>query len=92
MSVMLCTGANFTKKNPCLVAGIVPCYTSGLHLLTFNILEPYPSKDITLGLFFFYQVFLSLTLTTHRTAGEGRGPFFNSNSHRLSPLYYKGTD
>ena len=25
--------------------------------------------------FFFYQGFLSQTLTTHRTAGEGRGPF-----------------
>ena len=26
--------------------------------------------------FFFYQGFLSQTLTTHRTAGEGRGAFF----------------
>ena len=31
--------------------------------------------------FFFYQGFLSETLTTHRTAGEGRGPFF-------IPLYH----
>ena len=31
--------------------------------------------------FFFYQAFLSRTLTTHRTAGEGRGPFF-------TPLYH----
>ena len=31
--------------------------------------------------FFFYQGFLSWTLTTHRTAGEGRGPYF-------IPLYH----
>ena len=31
--------------------------------------------------FFFYQGFLSRTLTTHGTAGEGRGPFF-------IPLYH----
>ena len=49
MSIMLCTGANFAKKNSCLVARIVPCYTTGLHLLIFNILETYPSKDIALG-------------------------------------------
>ena len=31
---------------------------------------------VTLGyIFFFYQGFLSQTLTTHRRAGEGRGPF-----------------
>ena len=45
MSVMLCTGATFVKKN-CLVVRIVPCDTVGLYLLTFCILEPYPSKDI----------------------------------------------
>ena len=28
--------------------------------------------------FFFYQDFLSWTLTTHRTAGEGRGTIFYS--------------
>ena len=50
MSVMPCTGANFAKKNSCLVAKIVPYYTAGQHLLTFHILEPYPSKDIGLGL------------------------------------------
>ena len=50
MLVMLCTGANFAKKNACLVARIVPYYTAGLHLLTFHILEPYLSKDIALGL------------------------------------------
>ena len=31
--------------------------------------------------FFIYQGFLSQTMTTHRTAGEGRGPFF-------IPLYH----
>ena len=46
---MLCTGANFAKKNSCLVARIVLYYTAGLHLLTFHILEPYPFKDIALG-------------------------------------------
>ena len=50
MSVMLCTGANFEKKNCCLVAIIVAYYAAGLHLLIFHILEPYPSKDIALGL------------------------------------------
>ena len=30
---------------------------------------------LSLLLFFFYQGFLSRTLTIHRTAGEGRGPF-----------------
>ena len=28
--------------------------------------------------FFFYQGFLSRTLTTHRTAGEGRGPSYST--------------
>ena len=50
MSVMLCTGTTFVKKNSCLVARIVPFDTVGLHLLTFRILEPYPSKDIPLDL------------------------------------------
>ena len=50
MSVMLFTGATFVKKNSCLVARIVPFDTVGLHLLTFRILEPYPSKDIALDL------------------------------------------
>ena len=50
MSAMLCTGATFVKKNSCLGATIVPYYTVVLHLLTFHILEPYPSKDIALGL------------------------------------------
>ena len=50
VSVMLHRGTNFAKKNACLVARIVPYYTAGRHLLTFHILEPYPSKDIALGL------------------------------------------
>ena len=50
VSVMLCTGATFVKKNSCLVARIVSFDTVGLHLLTFRILEPYPSKDIALDL------------------------------------------
>ena len=45
MSVMLFTGANFVKENSWLVARIVLFETLGLHLLTFRILEPYPSKD-----------------------------------------------
>ena len=45
MSVMLFTGAKFAKKKS-LIARIVPHYTAGLHLLTFHILEPYPSKDV----------------------------------------------
>ena len=48
MSVMLCTGANFTKRNSFFVARIVSYYSAGLHLLTFHVLEPYPSKDIAL--------------------------------------------
>ena len=50
MSVMLCTGVAFVKKNSCLVARMGLFDTAGLHLLTFRILEPYPSKDIELDL------------------------------------------
>ena len=50
MSVMLCTGPTFVKINSCLVARIVTFDTAGLHLLTFHILELYPSKDIELDL------------------------------------------
>ena len=46
MSLMLCAGATFIKKNSCLVARIVSFDTVGLHLLIFRILESYPSKDI----------------------------------------------
>ena len=50
MSVMLCMGVTFVKKN-CLVAKIVSFDTARLHLLTFRILlEPYLSKDIELEL------------------------------------------
>ena len=49
MSVMFCTGATSVKINSCLVARIVS-YTVGLRLLTFRVLEPYPSEDIELDL------------------------------------------
>ena len=35
-------------------------------------------KWVQVFLFFFYQGFLSRTLTTHRTAGEGRGPSYST--------------
>ena len=54
MSVMLCTGATFVKKKSCLVARIVSFDSVGLHLVTFRILEPYPSKDI-LTLMYYYS-------------------------------------
>ena len=50
MSVMLWTGATFVKKNLCLVDRIVSYDAAGLYLLSFRILEPYPSKDIELDL------------------------------------------
>ena len=41
--------------------------------------------------FFFYQGFLSRTLTTHRTAGEGRGPSYSTlalpPAHEHSYIY-----
>ena len=46
---MLCF-ATFVNKNFYLVARIVSFDTASLHLLTFRILEPYPSKDIELDL------------------------------------------
>ena len=46
MSVMLCTGATFVKKNSCLVGRIISFDTVGLHLVTFPILEPKISKYI----------------------------------------------
>ena len=50
MLFMPCTGGTFVKKNSCLVARIASFDTTGLHLLTFCILEPYPFKDIELNL------------------------------------------
>ena len=50
MSVMLCAGATFERKNSCLVDRIVPFDAVGLHLLTFRILKPYLSKDTALDL------------------------------------------
>ena len=46
VSVMLCTGATFVRKNSFLGARIVSFDTAGLHLVTFRILVSYPSKDI----------------------------------------------
>ena len=46
MSVMLCMGATFVKKNSCRVSRIVSFDTAGLQLLAFCISEPYPSKGI----------------------------------------------
>ena len=61
MSVMLCTGATFVKKNSCLVARIVSFDTVGLHLFTFCILESYSSKDIlTIMVIFYYPLRLIL--------------------------------
>ena len=45
MSVMPCARVNFVKKNSCLVARIVSFDAVVLHLLTFHVLEPHPSKD-----------------------------------------------
>ena len=56
MSVMLCAGATFTKENSCFVTRIVPFDTVDLHLLTFRILEPYPSKDIARDLSHVIQI------------------------------------
>ena len=56
MSVILYMVATFVKKNSCLVARIVPFNIVGLYLLTFRILEPYPSKDIALDLSHIIQV------------------------------------
>ena len=54
MSVTLCTGVTFVKKNFCLVARIVSFDTAGLHLFIIlpypSILEPYPPKDTELDL------------------------------------------
>ena len=49
------------------------------HLLQSYPLQVYKSKSLFKKLdiiFFFYQGFLSRTLATHRTAGEGTGPSF----------------
>ena len=56
MSVMLCTGSTFVKKDSCLVARIAPFDTIGLHLLTFRILEQYPSDNIALDLSHVIQI------------------------------------
>ena len=59
MSVMLCTGVTFVKKNSCLAARILSFDTVGLNLLPFRILEPYPSKDtLTLMVLLYYPLSL----------------------------------
>ena len=58
LSVMLCTGAIFAKKNSCLVARIASFDTVCLHLLTFLILEPLSSKYILtiMVLWYYYSI------------------------------------
>ena len=61
-------------------------YFGKLIMLTFKI------YFILTSFFFFYQGLLSRTLTTHRTPGEGRGPFFYSTlplppTHEHSDIY-----
>ena len=51
MPVMLCTGATFVNKKSWLVARVVLFDAAVLHLLTFGMLESYPSKDIELDLY-----------------------------------------
>ena len=50
MSVMRYTEATFVEKKSYVVPRIVSLDTLGLYVLTFRILEPYPSKDIDLDL------------------------------------------
>ena len=47
---MLCTETAFAKKKSSLVTRIASFDTTGLHLLTFRILEPYLSKEIEIDL------------------------------------------
>ena len=58
ISVILCSGATFVKKNSRLGPRLVSFDIVCLHLLTFHFLEPYPSKDI-LTLMVFLQYSLS---------------------------------
>ena len=50
MSVLLCMGATFINTNVCLAVRIASFDTAGLQLLSFCVLDPYPSKDIELDL------------------------------------------
>ena len=47
----------------------------------------WPDTNIFFFFFFFYQGFFLQTLTTHRTAGEGRGPSFIPLYHEHSDIY-----
>ena len=51
MSVMLFKGATVVKKNSCLVTRTVSFVTAGVYLLTFRILDSYPSQvnDVIIG-------------------------------------------
>ena len=53
-------------------------------------LDPEGVKNIYIYIFF-YQGFLSQTLTTYRTAGEGRGPSYSTlplpPAHEHSDIY-----
>ena len=63
----------------------------GLHKFADVIFEITQQRlYITSLTFFFYQGFLSQTLTTHRTAGEGRGPFLfhsTTSTHSQTDIY-----
>ena len=48
--IIQCTKATFVKASSCLVARIVSFDNAGLHLLTYRILEPYPTKHMVLDL------------------------------------------
>ena len=50
MLVMPFTQATVVNKNYFLVSRVTSFDTAGLHLVTFRILEPFPSKDIELCL------------------------------------------
>ena len=50
MSVMHCAEATFVNTNSYLVARIGSFDTTGLHILTSRILEPYPSSYTAFGL------------------------------------------
>ena len=67
-----------TLRNPCIYNRVI--------FRTLASLEPEVSSKAfqICKMFFFYLGFLSRTFSNHRTAGEGRGHFFNS-SPQLPP-------
>ena len=62
----------FIKQKITLKKKVFLAYGKMIHVVMNHVIR----KGINLIFFFFYQDFLSRTLTTHRTAWEGRGPFF----------------